>query len=364
MGRLSDLRSVGERVFADVGEKNVTFMAAGLAYNAFLSLVPILLLVFLVLTLVGGGLEDRVIELANSYLPGPIAEIVAQSFEGDAGGGGASVLGIVVLLWGALKIFRGLDTAFSEIYETEDDNSLVDKLTDGFVVFVALVVAVLGTLGASAAFAVFADAIPYVGVLSPLVLVTGLVVAFLPMYYVFPDAELSVREVLPGAVLAAVGWAAFQGLFQVYLAFSDPGAGSFFGGVIILVTYLYASALLLLVGAVVNAVTGGHTAGHPGGIGRAAGDVEPKRAETLDRSEMAAYLRGLDERITARYEAATTDASGDDSEATPPLPPGGGVQLIEYASGEGENRRWVVELSWLVEADEQPPERVAGPADD
>jgi len=40
-----------------------------------------------------------------------------------------------------LKIFRGLDTAFSEIYASTEENSLVDQLQDGAVVF--------GTIGVS-----------------------------------------------------------------------------------------------------------------------------------------------------------------------------------------------------------------------
>ncbi|WP_235853462.1 YihY/virulence factor BrkB family protein [Halosimplex salinum] len=275
MVTLADARRFVKRVFADVSEKNVTFMAAGLAYNAFISLAPLLFVLFIALNVVGGGLEDRVVSAAQEWLPGPIAEVVAELFAGDPSAGGASVIGLVVLIWGALKIFRGLDTAFSEIYETTGRNSFLDKLRDGLVVFVALVLAVLATVGVSAAVALFADTVPLLSYTSPLVLLGGLLLAFLPMYYVFPDADLGIRDVLPGAAFAAVGWAAFQSLFQVYLAFSDPGSGSFFGGVIVVVTYLYFSALVLLLGAVINAVTGDHSSGRPGGGGGGGGGPPP-----------------------------------------------------------------------------------------
>ncbi|QLH82699.1 YihY/virulence factor BrkB family protein [Halosimplex pelagicum] len=335
-------RDFGKRVYADFSEKNVTFMAAGLAYNAFVSLAPLLLLLFVVLSVVGGGLEERVVEAAEAWLPGPIADVVAQLFAGDAAAGGASVVGLVVLVWGALKIFRGLDTAFSEIYETESDNGFTDKLRDGVVVMGALVVAVLATVGVSAAVAVFSDTVPFLGLVTPLVLVAGLVLAFFPMYYVFPDEDLGWADVLPGTVFAAVGWAIFQSLFQVYLAFSDPGSSGFFGGVIVVVTYLYFTALVLLLGAVINAVRGGHSSGRPGGVGRGAGGYERKRRASLDRAELDAYLRGLDEQLTARYEA--TRARPDDGTDRPK--PTGEVDLVEYAAGDGDERRWTVELSW------------------
>jgi membrane protein len=271
MVSLSGARGFVKRVYTDFTEKNVTFMAAGLAYNAFVSLAPILFLLFLTLTLVGGReFEQRVVETAGRWLPGPIADVVRQLFESSPSAGGASIIGFVILVWGALKIFRGLDTAFSEIYETGKSNSFVDKLRDGVVVFVALIAAVVAMVGSSVAFALFSDAVPYLSILTPLVLEVGLVVAFVPIYYVFPDTDVGIRDVLPGAVFAAVGWAVFQALFQMYLSVREPTAGGVFGGVLIVVAYLYFSALVLLLGAVINAAAGDHSSGRPGGVGRAA----------------------------------------------------------------------------------------------
>jgi len=352
MASIASARQFLTRVYGDVSNKNVTFMAAGLAYNAFVSLAPLLVVLFLSLTLVGGGLEAQVAEAAQTYLPGPIAEVVDGLLGSDTSVGGASVIGLVVLVWGALKIFRGLDTAFSEIYETTTENSFVDKIRDGGVVLVALVLAVVATVGVSVLFSIFTDTFPILGYVSPLVLLGGLLLAFLPMYYVFPDADLGLRDVLPGAAFAAVGWAAFQGVFQVYLAFSDPGSGSFFGGVIVVVTYLYFSALVLLVGAVINAVLGAHSSGRPGGVGAAAADERTTREASLDRDELGAYLRGLDERLTARY-----DSPGLDRRADEPPRPDGDVDLVESVAKTEDGRRWTVQLSWPVSDERATRER-------
>ena len=340
------------RVYGDVSNKNVTFMAAGLAYNAFVSLAPLLIMLFVALTIVGGGLEARVADAARTYLPGPIAEVVGGLLGSETSVGGASVIGSVVLVWGALKIFRGLDTAFSEIYETTKENSFVDKLRDGGVVLVALVLAVVATVGVSVLFSTFAVTFPILSYVSPLVLLCGLLLAFLPMYYVFPDADLEIRDVLPGAAFAAVGWAAFQGVFQAYLAFSDPGSESFFGGVIVVVTYLYFSALVLLVGAVINAVLGEHSSGRPGGVGEAAADERTTREASLDRDELDAYLRGLDERLTARYDSPGV-GRGEDA----PPRPDGEVNLVESTAKTEDGRRWTVQLSWPVSEDRATRER-------
>lgn len=100
MVSLSYGREFVQRIYTDVSEKNVSFMTAGLAYSVFLSLALLLILLFFVLTLFGGGLEAHIIEFADQWLPGPIADVVQQIFLERAGVGGASVVGVVVLVWG------------------------------------------------------------------------------------------------------------------------------------------------------------------------------------------------------------------------------------------------------------------------
>jgi membrane protein len=343
MERFARGRAVVERVYEDFSEKNVTFMAAGIAYNAFVSLAPMLLLLLLVVSVFGGGLEARIVAVAGNWLPDPIANVVEEIFRGESSAAGASFVGLVVLVWGTLKIFRGLDTAFSEIYETERRNSFADQLKDGAVVLVALVVAIVATIGLTTAFARFSDTIPYVGLLTPLALAAGLVVAFFPMYYRFPDTDVGVVDVLPGVVLAALGWAALQGFFQVYLAFKDPGSGSFFGSVVLVVTYLYFSGLVLLLGAVLNAVVGDHSSGKPGGVGRGATSHDTRREETLDRDEFASYLDDLRSELAGRYDGMRPAASEDENRRPRPA---GDVNVVEYRTADGDERRWTVTLSW------------------
>ena len=337
----SDAVDFGKRIAADFSEKNVTFMAAALAYHAFISLAPMLLLLFLVLTTFGTGLEDRIAGIAAAWLPGPIADVVTQLLQGSANGTGASIIGLVVLLWGTLKIFRGLDTAFSEIYETVDTNTLLDKFRDGLVVFAALVLAVVAMVTSSIVLGGLVAEIPYSQLLTPVALIAGLVVAFYPIYYVFPDVELGARDVLPGVVVAAVGWGALQGLFQIYLSVAEPSSGSFFGGVIVVVTYLYFSALVLLLGAVVNAVVGGHSLGGPGGVGRALTHFETERSESFDRAALVAYLADLRAELLAdRGTQRRTDLVG------PRPKPTGPVELVERSTTEGEGNQWMVTLRW------------------
>lgn len=337
----------GKRVASDFSEKNVSFMAAAIAYHAFISLAPMLLLLFLLFTAVGVGVENDVFRAAIAWLPGPIAEVVTALLQGGGNGAGASIIGLLVLVWGSLKIFRGLDTAFSEIYESVDTNSLVDKFRDGVIVLLALTVALVAMVGSSIVLGALTQSIPFSEWLTPVALLAGLVVAFFPIYYVFPDVEVGARDVLPGVVVAAVGWGALQGLFQLYLSVADPSAGNFFGGIIVVVTYLYFSALVLLLGAVVNAVIGNHSMGDPGGVSEATTQFQTERSATFELAGLVAYLADLRTELLAERGTHTGTDLVDDRPR-----PTGDIELVERSTTEGEENQWLVTLRWTFSDDE------------
>ncbi|SDQ90761.1 YhjD/YihY/BrkB family envelope integrity protein [Natronobacterium texcoconense] len=248
----------GKTVVEGIQEKNVPFMAASIAYQAFISLLPLLVLVFFFVTIVGDEqFAQQVTETTEGALPESGQLFVEESIEDSPATAGSTVIGIVVLVWGSLKIFRGLDKAFSEIYDTAEEGSFVDTVRDALIVFGAIGGALLVAAGMGIAFAFLPD-IPGLGLVQSLLLVVVLTLAFYPMYYYFPDVGASRREVIPGVVLAAVGWMALQSLFRVYVGFAADEGGGVLGGIILLLTWLYFGGLILLSGAVVNAIGTGY----------------------------------------------------------------------------------------------------------
>ncbi|WP_247000256.1 YihY/virulence factor BrkB family protein [Halosolutus gelatinilyticus] len=246
-------------VVSGIREKNVPFMAASIAYQAFISLIPMLVLVFFLVTVVGDeGLATQVTAATEGFLPESGQLLLESAIEDSPATAGSSIIGLVVVLWGSLKIFRGLDTAFSEIYNSATENSFVEQLTDAIVALGAIGLALLAAGAASVVFAFFPDSL-FIGLLNPILLVVGLTVAFLPMYYLFPDVDVSIRDVVPGVVVAAIGWAILQSLFQVYVAIASgsESAGPV-GAILLVLTWLYFGGLVLLTGAVVNATYTGH----------------------------------------------------------------------------------------------------------
>ena len=262
MSGVADWRSFAEAVVNEARAENVMFMAASLAYYAFVSIVPLLALLLLLMSVFGTpSLADRVLSFVGSALPQEIATLLRNHITGGmvAGTGSASVIGVATLIWGALKIFRGIDTAFSEIYGTEHVGSFIDGVEDALIVMVSLFVALIAVVGLTVALSVLdVGALQFV---SPLVLVVVLAVVFLPIFYRFPDIDVSFREVLPGTVAAAVGWVLLQQLFHLYIRFSGGSSANIVGAIILLLIWLYFSGAVLLLGAMINAVYGCHRPG-------------------------------------------------------------------------------------------------------
>jgi membrane protein len=102
--------------------------------------------------------------------------------------------------------------------------------------------------------------VPYIDALSPLALIVGLTVIFLPLCYLFPSADVGLREAVPGAVVAALGWASLDVFYTYVQAASQYEAYGVTGGVLLLVTWLYFSGFVLLFGVVINVVVAGRAA--------------------------------------------------------------------------------------------------------
>lgn len=237
------------------------FLAASVAYYAFVSLMPLALLVIVVGSFVGGqAFADLVIRQVASSLSTSGERVLQRALTSSSGRTSAGVVGFVTVAWSALKLFRGLDIAFSEAYGTERDPSLVEQLVDGAVTIGLVVVAVglVASVGYVLRSPGIAANVPFKNLLGNLALVGGLVVAFLPLYYVMPPVEMTVREALPGAVTAGVGWVALHALFQFYLAHAGQyRAYGIIGAVLLFLTWLYLAGAVVLVGAMVNSVFGG-----------------------------------------------------------------------------------------------------------
>jgi membrane protein len=321
--------------------EKIPFLAGSIAYHAFISLLPLFALLLFVASSVGdGSMEAGLIALGRAVFTEGAQEILIQEIRDSSRSAGLSGLGIVVLLWGTLRIFRGLDTAFSDIYETEAANTFVDQIRDGLLMLVTVAVAILAAL-------VVNRLLPAGGplaALQPLVLVVGLTITLVPMYYLFPDTDVTVVEILPGAAFASVGLTLFQAVFQLYVR---SGEQTVVGGILLLLTWLYASGLVILLGAVLNAVLSNRSADVS--IQPVVGGVSPHEASAgWTRSELHAALSTVRARTHAETPIGIT--VGEET-VDLPAPNRVGVDTSESVFGP-DTTELELTLTWIPDPED------------
>lgn len=245
-------------VVALARREQIVLTAGSLAYFTFLSLVPLLILLLVAVSVLGSeALAMRAVSRATRTLAAQNADLLREIVSGAADRQGATVIGVAVLLWGALLTFRALDTAFAGIYDSHGQRSLFNTVVDVVLVFVVIVAATVAMVVAGVVLAVFVRTQLW-KTFGPLALFFVLSVVFFPLYYILPEADVGAVEVLPGTVFAAAAWTVLQALFGYYAAISGVtrlyGAASAF---LLILVWLYVGGFVLLLGAAVNAVLSG-----------------------------------------------------------------------------------------------------------
>lgn len=239
---------------------NLSFLAGSLAFHTFLSLLPIILLVWISAAVVAGDVvTEQLIEWTRQYLSPSGQAVIVEAVRTARTEANGSILGVAVLVWSIIRIIRGVDIVFQRLYGQPDGKSLVRQVRDGLVGFLAISVAVAAMIVAGVFLALVAR-LPLLGAVAPILLLIGLTIVFLPLYYIFPPVPVTFREITPGAAVAAIGWGLLQGLFHVYATVTPINdMYGVVGSVVLILLWMYVGAFILLLGIVVNVVLAGRS---------------------------------------------------------------------------------------------------------
>ena len=251
-------RALFAKFFADRG----THLAAMVAYFALLSFVP---LVFLALSLLGlahraEASDFLVRELKRAFPGSSLQSILTLVHRVQGNAATLGVIGGIGLLWSSLSLFSVLESAFNIVYGRPNRPFLRGKTIAAMLMvsvlvtlFASLVVGALGVdvLKRYAPGFISDHAVAYI--LSVAVSLAGVFLFLLAVYRLLPNAPLTVREVLPGAVMGAIVLeASFQSL-PVFVRFADVNVTlRVLGGPAILLIWLYVMANVIVLGAELN----------------------------------------------------------------------------------------------------------------
>ena len=251
-------RDLWRKFFADRG----THLAAMIAYFALLAFVPLTFLALSLLGLTGRADESSfLVKEIKHTLPGtPIDRIIDLVHNVQDNAATLGLIGGAALVWTSLSLFSVLESAFNFVYGRPNRSFLRGKGLASILMVGSLVTLFVGLLAGSLGFAALTQYAPgFVGnsvtayVVSIGVSLLGIFVFLVSCYYVLTNDDLTVREVLPGALLATVFLEATFQVLPLYQRYADlnPGLRAF-GAPAILLVWLYVMANVIVFGAELN----------------------------------------------------------------------------------------------------------------
>jgi membrane protein len=269
----ADWKAVFIRAAKSFMNNNAMMLASALAYSSFFAIPSVLLVTVGVFTLVAG--PDTITTLmshAGTVMPAQATQLLGSSLRNldshPASSVVMTVVGFVLALWSTTGAMNAYMLAINLAYERKDRRSFIRKRVVALEMVVAIgfafvLVAVLLIFGPEIEKSISSHVGGAGGVLDvawwiaqvPILLV-GLPAAFATLLYLGPDVHQRKWQFLtPGSLVAAVMWIAISGLFAVYTSMfgSYNKTWGALSAVIVMLTWLWLSAMAILYGAEVNA---------------------------------------------------------------------------------------------------------------
>ena len=267
--------------YKEVSEDHVMAFAGNLTYKGLFAIFPFFTFLLSLLGIFGaGGLVNTMVDKlsgvapqsATKFIEGQLLSITQSQAESAFTFG--AIISLLLALWGVSGAFRSVMEAMNVMYEVEEDRPFWKVYGLSIFMSLAVVVLLLGAL----VLVVFGESIgvtvaDLVGLGSVFATIWSIVqwpvvalvvlFAFSLIYYFAPAAKQRFRWISPGSILAFVFWLLFSLLFSLYVSMSGSYNETYgsLAGVIVLMLYVYYSALIMLVGAEMNQVIEWHIPG-------------------------------------------------------------------------------------------------------
>jgi membrane protein len=267
-----DWKASVKRAVKEFKEDRGTLTAAGMAFYWFLSVFPSLVAFVGMLSVLNVGQDTiaNIIESVTRALPGGASGILVTAVENAEQADGALLavlFGIALALWSASSGMVGMQLGLDVAYDVHDDRKFIKKRLVAFELLLAMLVlggaatalivfgaplgdALRDNLPFGSAFVVLWTILRWVG---GLIALTGL---FATIYYLSPNRETPRWVwVSPGGILAAAIWLAASVGFSIYVNSFGNYAETYgaLAGVVVLLLWLYLTALAVVLGGELNA---------------------------------------------------------------------------------------------------------------
>ena len=259
-------KDIAKRTAKEVKQDQVPLLAAGVAFYTLLALFPAIIAGVSIYGLVADPqtVRDQIAKLTEMLSPSTAQLLTEQIKQVTSGAGGAlglaTVIGILTALWSASSGMKALITGVNLAYDEGESRKFV-KLRGLSILLTLGAMVLLAVAGATiVGFPPIADSLPTVlqwvlGILRFVVLAVLLVLGLAALYRYAPDRdEPKWTWVSWGSGVATVLWILASIGFSIYVN-SFGNYNKTYGalaGIIILMFWLYLTAVIVLVGAELN----------------------------------------------------------------------------------------------------------------
>lgn len=303
-------KAILTRVYTMVGYHNLTLMAAGVAFYAFLSIVPMLGAIVMTYGLVADtATVARHMQTIFELVPADAARLISDQLiavvtTASRQAGLGLVIALLLAVYGAMRAASAIIQALNVIYEEEDERSIVTTTLLSAMITLAAIFAVIVGIVSAGVLTWLQSAVAFLGTAGAVMIqivtwgvagaITSAGIAF--AYRYGPDrTRAQWRWLSVGSVAATILWLLATVGFGVYAAnFANYNATyGALGAVVVLLMWLFVSSLAILIGAEINAEAERQTAidstvGHP----RPMGHRGARLADTLPSKRQLKPRRG------------------------------------------------------------------------
>ncbi|MFC1893400.1 YihY/virulence factor BrkB family protein [Chloroflexota bacterium] len=238
-----------------------THMAAGLAYYALLAMFPFTLglLAILGYYLPLANMQEEMLGVLKNVLllpPELIERNVSKIIEFRNALG---VVSIIILLWAISGVFGALNRSMNQAWNVQRDrNYLIRKFRDLLMALSAGTLLLL-SIETNSLFPILRglgiiEASLFLDIAGKLLSMLFVGIAFILIYKFVPNEKIRWKYIWPGTIFGIVFFDAAKSLFVVYLA-NFANYEMIYGSiasVIVLLVWIYYSAIILIVGAELN----------------------------------------------------------------------------------------------------------------
>jgi membrane protein len=254
---------------SDWMEDQAPTLGAALAYYTVFSLAPLLIIAIAIAGLVFGreAAEGQIFDQLRGLLGEASGKAMQDMVQGASAKPGtglvATLIGVVMLLFGASGVFGQLQTSLNAIWDVEPKpgRGIIGIVQDrilsfGFILVVGFLLLVSLLLTAAIAFVAewFGGMVPGMETLVQIlnfVLSLALITLLFAMIFKFlPDAKIAWHDVWIGAFITAALFTIGKFVLGLYLGKSDVGSSyGAAGSLIVLLLWVYYSSQILFFGA-------------------------------------------------------------------------------------------------------------------